>query len=86
MYENCESFKFDHVIDFRDFMDWIPDSFIFYTWRTRLMLFGHLVSVARLFAQFHAGTRKSPGDFMLPLLAQPIKFVLVYFTGQLSTA
>ena len=34
-------------------------------------------SVARLFAQFYAGTRKSLQDFWPLLLENPIKFVLI---------
>ena len=40
------------------------------------MSFGQLASVARLFAQFHADARKMLKEFRLPLLEQPIKFVL----------
>ena len=35
--------------------------------------FGQLANVARLFAQFYAGTRKSHQEFWPPLLEQPIK-------------
>ena len=41
------------------------------------MIFGQLASTAAWFAKFHAGTRKSQSDFWLPLLEQPIKFVLI---------
>ena len=39
-------------------------------------IFGQLANAAMLFGKFHAGTRKSLSDFWLPLLEQPIKFVL----------
>ena len=55
--------------------DLIPDSFIFHRKRAiqsqKLNDFGQLGSVLRLFAQFHAGTKKLP-----PLFEQPTKFVL----------
>ena len=38
-------------------------------------MFGQLTSVARLFAQFFPGMRKSLLDFWHPLLENPIKFV-----------
>ena len=41
-------------------------------------IFGQLASVARLFAQFHAGTRKLLQDFCPPLLEKPIKFILIF--------
>ena len=48
------------------------------------MIFGQLVSVARLFAQFrlqfYAGTKKFLQNFWLPLLKHSIKF------GQMNSA
>ena len=40
------------------------------------MILGKLASVARLFAQFYAGIKKSLSNFFLLLLQQLIKFVL----------
>ena len=44
------------------------------------MIFGQLVSAAKLFGQFHAGTKKILWDFWLPLLKHSIKF------GQVNSA
>ena len=41
------------------------------------MTFGQLASVASLFAQFHAGTRKLLQNFCLCLLEQQTQFVLI---------
>ena len=43
----------------------------------KTMIFGQLVTVASLFAQFHAGTKKFLQHFWPPLLKQSIKFVLI---------
>ena len=40
------------------------------------MIFGQLASVARLFAQFYAGTIKSLQKFWPLLLEHPMKFIL----------
>ena len=50
------------------------------------MIYEQLASAAMLFAEFHAGTKKSLLDFWLPLLEQPIKFVLIWYGGGGSDA
>ena len=48
------------------------------------MIFGQLASAVMLFAKFHAGTRKSLSEFLLPLLEQPIRFVFICATNRIS--
>ena len=45
------------------------------------MTFGQLAGAAMLFAKFHSGTKKSLLDFRLPLVEQPMKFVLASYVG-----
>ena len=67
MYESCDCFKFDDFKIHGSRFNW-----------EKSVIFGQLVSVARLFAQFHASTKNFFRTFgSLALLKWSIKFTLI---------
>ena len=87
MHENCHCFKFDDAT----LTQIIGVVITFALITTKQHNFSYLEDILigknndfwvvgncrkLLFVKFHAGTRKSPSEFWLPLLEQPKKFIL----------
>ena len=82
MYKSCECVKFDDVTLILEAVPiWSKTGSVLIDGghynSKQSTIFGQLAGVARLFAQFYGGTRKSHWDFWPALFEQPIKLNLI---------